>query len=54
LNTRASKYVATLPATDPVVQANVLINDAVTLQDQGRFAEADALIAEADRILSGD
>jgi len=52
LNTRASRYVATLTADDPIVQANALINEAVTLQDQGRTDEAETLLARADALLA--
>ena len=52
LNTRAAKYVATLPADDPIVTANCLINEAVVLQDEGRMAEAEELLARADALLA--
>lgn len=52
LNTRAAEYVAKLDTDDPIVVANCLINEAVALQDEGRLAEADELLARADALLA--
>jgi len=48
LNTRAAQYIATLDTDDPLVIANRLIDRAVALQDEGRFDEADDLLAAAE------
>lgn len=49
---RAAAFVAALPADDPVAVANRLIDEAVALQDAGRFADADALLDRADALLA--
>jgi hypothetical protein len=49
LNTRAQNYVDQHP-NDPVALANHLINEAIRLQDAGRFAEADQLLDRADTL----
>jgi hypothetical protein len=51
LNTRAAKYVASLTDTDPLVEANALIDEALRLQDDGRMDEAERLLTRADALL---
>jgi len=51
LDTRASQYVATLDETDPLALANALVDRAVALQDDGRIAEAEELLARAEELL---
>lgn len=53
LNARATEYVGALDADDPLVVADMLVDEAVALQDAGRFAEADALLARAEDLLGG-
>jgi hypothetical protein len=47
---RTSRYLATRPADDPLVHASSLVTAAYAAQDEGRFAEADAMLAEAERL----
>jgi hypothetical protein len=48
---RTSRYLAMRPADDPLVHASSLVTAAHAAQDEGRFADADAMLAEAERLL---
>jgi hypothetical protein len=50
LNDRASRFVASLPASDPLVRANAMIDRAVAAQDAGDFALAETLLDLADTL----
>jgi hypothetical protein len=54
LNSRAAKYVASLPAEDPLAEANRLMDEAIRLQDCGKFAESEELIDRAEAIMDDE
>lgn len=52
LNDRAAAYVATLPADDPLVRANDLIDRANAAIDSGDVELAGELFARVDELLA--
>jgi len=49
---RAQKFVDSLPSAAPLVLANSMIDEALRLQDLGRFVEAEELLDTADRFVA--
>lgn len=54
LSPRAARYLDGCAVDDPVRVANDLIDRALALQDEGRFAEADELLSQADALIEGE
>ena len=54
LNRRAQAYLEKLPASDPLVQANALIDAAVACDDAGDHETAAILTDAAEALLAGE
>ena len=50
LPTRLARYLSNCDADDPLLRANQLVDEALALQDAGKFAEAEAVLNEAEAL----